>query len=115
MSSARAAKKNGSIEIRLPDQTKAAFMEQCRREGLTASEAVRSFIDEQLMPRQYVRQRRVSHWRIGVAAVAGAVLGGGVAAPSIANSAGNTRPAFQDLDRDHNGTLTPEEFASGRG
>ncbi|HEX8482614.1 MAG TPA: ribbon-helix-helix protein, CopG family [Allosphingosinicella sp.] len=112
MPSAKFTKKNDSIEIRLPDETKAAFREKCRREGRTASDAVRTFIDEQIDPRGKVRRRRRSLWRIGIAAAAGAVLGGGVAAPSIAASSDNGRSEFQALDRDHDGALTFDEFRS---
>lgn len=110
MASAKFTKKNDSIEIRLPDETKVAFREKCRREGRTASDVVRSFIDEQLEPRASLRRRRRSLWRIGLAVAAGAVLGGGLAAPSIAASADNSRSAFQALDRDRDGALTYEEF-----
>jgi hypothetical protein len=112
MASAKFTKKNDSIEVRLPDETKAAFRQKCRREGRTASEAVRTFIDEQLEPRAGVRRRRRSLWRFGAAVAAGAVLGGGLAAPSIAASADSSRSAFQALDRDRDGALTYEEFRS---
>ena len=112
MASAKFTKKNDSIEIRLPDETKAAFREKCRREGRTASGALRSFIDEQLEPQRGVRRRRSSLWRIALAVAAGAVLGGGIAAPSIAASADNSRSAFRALDRDQDGALTYEEFRS---
>ncbi|HEX8239278.1 MAG TPA: EF-hand domain-containing protein [Allosphingosinicella sp.] len=112
MASAKFTKKNDSIEIRLPDETKAAFREKCRREGRTASDAVRAFIDEQLEPRASVRRHRRALWRLGLAVTAGAVLGGGLAAPSIAASADNSRSAFRALDRDHDGALTYEEFRS---
>lgn len=112
MASAKVTKKNDSIEIRLPDETKAAFREKCRREGRTASDAVRSFIDEQIDPRVSVRRRRRSLWRIGAAVAAGAVLGGGLAAPSIAASADDSRSAFHEIDRNRDGTLTYEEFRS---
>lgn len=110
MVSAKFTKKNDSIEIRLPDETKAAFREKCRREGRTASDAVRSFIDEQLEPGAGIRRGRRSIWRIALAVAAGAVLGGGIAAPSIAASSDNSRSAFQALDRDQDGALTYEEF-----
>jgi ferric-dicitrate binding protein FerR (iron transport regulator) len=110
MASGKFAKKNDTIEIRLPDETKAAFREKCRLEGRTASDAVRSFIDEQLDPRRSVRRRRRSLWRIGAALAAGAVMGGGLAAPSIAASADSSRSAFQALDRDHDGALSYDEF-----
>jgi hypothetical protein len=110
MTYTKSAKKNDTIEIRLPDETKAAFMERCRQDGRTASEAVRTFIDEHLAPHSSVRRRRPSFLRIGVAGIVGAVLGVGVAAPSMANSAHNTRSAFETLDRDRDGALTYEEF-----
>jgi hypothetical protein len=112
MATVKFTKKNDSIEIRLPDETKAAFREKCRREGRTASDAVRSFIDEQLEPGGSLTRRRKSLWRIGAAVAVGAVLGGGLAAPSIAASADSSRSAFQALDRDHDGALTYEEFRS---
>lgn len=112
MASSKFTKKNDSIEIRLPDETKAAFREKCRIEGRTASDAVRSFIDEQLDPRGTVRRRRRSLWRIGAAVAAGAVLGGGLAAPSIAASVDGSRAAFHALDRDRDGVLTYDEFRS---
>jgi hypothetical protein len=112
MAGAKFTKKNDSIEIRLPDETKAAFRDKCRREGRTASDALRSFIDEQLDPRGTVRRRRRSLWRIGVAVAAGAVLGGGIAAPSIAASADSGPAAFRALDRNHDGALSYEEFRS---
>lgn len=109
---ARYSKKNDSLEIRLPDEMKSAFRDKCRREGRTASDAVRTFIGEQLESRMSARRRLRSLWRIGAAVAVGAVLGGGIAAPSIAASAGTTRSAFQDLDRDRDGRLTYEEFRS---
>jgi plasmid stability protein len=112
MASGKFAKKNDSIEIRLPDETKAAFREKCRREGRTVSDAVRSIIAEQLEPGASVRRRRKSFWRIAAAVAAGAVMGGGLAAPSIAASADNSPSAFQALDRDRDGALTYEEFRS---
>jgi len=76
----RSAKKNVTIEIRLPDVAKAAFMERCRREGMTASDALRGFIDRETAP----RARRGS-LRIGIAATIGMAFGA-VAAPAIAHS-----------------------------
>jgi hypothetical protein len=111
MASAKFIKKNVSIEIRLPDETKAAFSAKCRREGRTVSDAVRSIIDEQL-ERGSVGRRRMSRWRIGAAVAAGAVMGGGIAAPSIAASADSSPSAFRVLDRDGDGALTYQEFRS---
>ncbi|MBA3677074.1 MAG: hypothetical protein H0W74_06675 [Sphingosinicella sp.] len=105
-------KKNSSIEIRLPDQTKAVFMERCQREGRTASDVVRSLIDEQMAPSRDARKQARSNWRIALAGLAGAAFGLGVAAPSIASSGEPTRPAFERLDRDGDGALTYNEFRS---
>jgi hypothetical protein len=41
MRSTTRLKKNSSIEIRLPDQTKALFMERCQRDGRTASDVAK--------------------------------------------------------------------------
>lgn len=112
MACAKYTKKNDSLEIRLPDEMKAAFRDRCLREGRTASDALRSFIAEQVESGGTARRRRRSFWRISAAVALGAVLGGGIAAPSIAASAGNTRSAFQALDRDRDGRLTYEEFRS---
>ena len=112
MAGSKFIKKNDSIEIRLPDEAKAAFREACSRQGRTASDALRSFIDEQIDPRRSVRRRRRSLWRIGAALAAGAALGGAVAAPSLAASSDSSRSAFRALDRDRDGSLTYDEFRS---
>lgn len=44
----RAPKKSENLELRLPHATKHAFMAQCRREGRSASEVLRGFIDTYL-------------------------------------------------------------------
>ncbi len=80
----RPAKKNVSIEVRLPDSTKTAFMDRCRRDGLTASDAIRAFIDRETDMPTPVTPKRGS-MRIGVAAMLGIAFGA-VAAPAIAHS-----------------------------
>jgi len=112
MASIRPPKKSETIEVRLSHEAKTAFMERCRQERLTASEAIRLFIDDQPGARPVARPRRGGYWRILVAGVAGAVLGLGVAAPSLAWGAQNTRPVFDQLDRNHDGVLTYQEFGS---
>ena len=103
-------KKNSSIEIRLSDRTKDAFMARCQREGRTASDVVRSLIDEQLAPAQGASKSSRSVWRIALAGLSGAALGLGMTAPSIASSGVADRPTFEKLDRDDDGALTYEEF-----
>lgn len=50
--SLRDEKKSESLEVRLPYSQKIAFMEACKEEGITASEALRAGIDEFLATRE---------------------------------------------------------------
>jgi len=108
----RPPKKSETIEVRLSHEAKAAFMERCRHEQLTASEAIRLFIDERLDRRASPRRTRAASWRMLAAGIAGAILGLGAAAPSFAWAARNDRPAFDQLDHDHDGVLSYQEFRS---
>jgi len=110
MASIKPPKKSETIEIRLSHEAKAAFMERCRQERRTASEAIRLLIDNQPTP----GRPRVARWRFLAAGVVGAVLGLGAAAPSFAWAAQkqNTRPVFDQLDRNHDGVLDYQEFRS---
>jgi hypothetical protein len=112
MPAIRPAKKNGTIEVRLPDETKAAFMERCRRDGATASEVIRMFIDERLAPSNAARSLRIANRRAILAGTLGLVLGVGVAAPSFAHGA-LERSTFEQLDRNHDGVLSRQEFHRG--
>jgi hypothetical protein len=108
MTAPRPPKKSETIEVRLPYAAKAAFMARCRDDGLTASEAVRQFIDLEIGGRPD-RPIRLRLWQAVAAAVAGLALGA-VAAPSLAQTAPASRPAFDQLDRNHDGALSFEEF-----
>lgn len=110
MNAIRPAKKNGSIEIRLPDETKAAFMKRCHLEGLTASQAVRTFIDDRLASGSTRGKCGVSALRACLVGLAGALVGAGFAAPSMARSAERSEAAFHALDQNRDGSLTYEEF-----
>ena len=112
MASIKPPKKSESIEIRLSHEAKTAFMERCRDEQLTASEAIRLFIDDRLGQRSNPRRRRAASWRIVAAGIAGAVLGLGVAAPALAWAGQDKRPVFDQLDRNHDGVLNYQEFRS---
>jgi len=100
-------KKSETLEVRLPYQTKLAFMTRCRNDGQTASEAVRGFIDTELGERR--RARRTRLWQALVAATVGLALGA-VAAPSLARTATPDEAAFARLDRNHDGALSLAEF-----
>lgn len=102
----RAPKKSETLEIRLPYETKTAFMARCRQDGVTASEALRADIDARLTARAPAWGRRVR-------AIAGAavLLGVGAGAlPSLA--AAVSGPSFASLDANRNGALTFREFAA---
>jgi hypothetical protein len=105
----KAPKKSETIAIRLSHEAKAAFMQRCRQERRTASEAVRLFIDGQLDARPHAR-RRTASWRVALAGMIGAALGLGAAAPSFAHATQNSKTAFEQLDRDHDGVLSYAEF-----
>lgn len=107
MIASKPPKKSETLEVRLPHQTKLAFMRRCRDDGQTASEAVRGFIDTEL--RGGPRARRTRLWQALVAATAGLALGA-VAAPSLARTAPTDEDAFERLDQNHDGALSPAEF-----
>jgi hypothetical protein len=98
-------KKSETLEVRLPHAAKQAFMARCQARGATASEAVRAFIEADLGKPAKPPSRRL-HW---IAAAAVAVGFGVMAAPSLARP---SLPAeFARLDADHDGRLSPAEFA----
>lgn len=113
MSNGKSPKKSETIEVRLPHAAKAAFMARCQRDGRTASEAVRSFVEAEInrgqCPRRLIRLRA---WQ-AVAAALGGLAVGAVAAPSLAHPTMNSRAAFERLDRNHDGVLTFDEFRRG--
>jgi hypothetical protein len=109
MASIKPPKKTETIEVRLSHEAKEAFMERCRLEQRTASDAVRRFIDKQIAPATSTRHRP-AHWRIVAAGLAGLALGAGAAAPSFARATQGTQAAFEQLDRNHDGVLSYEEF-----
>ncbi|KQR83306.1 hypothetical protein ASG07_10215 [Sphingomonas sp. Leaf343] len=102
------AKKNVSIEVRLSDEIKSAFMDRCRDQVRSASEAIRQFIDEQVEARSPPSHSWGRYGRIGVAGLLGMVAGFGVAAPSIARSTPTL--AFEQVDRNHDGVIDRREF-----
>lgn len=103
-------KKSETIEIRLSHEAKTAFMEKCRQERQTASEAVRQYIEARIDPRPTPDSRRTPSWRVIAAGLLGAALGLGAAAPSLAHATRDDRAAFDLLDRNHDGVLSYREF-----
>ncbi|HEV7227247.1 EF-hand domain-containing protein [Brevundimonas sp.] len=100
----RAPKKSETLEVRLPFETKTAFMAQCRARGRSASDAVRGFIDAEIGARG-----RLKGWPAAVAAAAGLALGA-MAAPTLAQAESRSEAAFERLDANGDGALTVAEF-----
>ena len=107
MTAPKPPKKSETLEVRLPYQTKLAFMTRCRGDGQTASEAVRGFIETELGDRPRARRPRL--WQALVAASAGLALGA-VAAPSLARTAQTDHAAFERLDQNDDNALSLAEF-----
>lgn len=114
MPSARPPKKSEAIEVRLSHAAKTAFMARCQRDNRTASEAIRLFIDAQIRGERGSQRKRLPHWRTLAAVAVGMALGMGAAAPSLAHATQTSRAVFDQLDRNHDGVLTYQEFRSPR-
>ena len=106
MTAQRRLKKSEFLEVRLPHPTKQAFMDRCRADGRSASEAVRGFIEGYLAgPSAPAPPGRRLRW----AAAAAALLACGLAAaPSFART--TVGGDFARLDLDHDGRVSLAEF-----
>lgn len=123
----RGPKKTETIEIRLPDEAKQAFMNACHRKGTSASAVLRSFID------RYVRSaaRAPTQWKeelqtlltgtsTRTRAAAGAIAATFAAAAMVATIATPARAAtdpllaavYEWMDANHDGKLSETEFLS---
>lgn len=108
MTVSRPPKKSETLEVRLPYAAKTAFMERCRREGLTASEVVRAMIDAR--GQTATRPRRMGRAWLALAAVLGGIAIGAAAAPAIAQALPGSRAEFERLDSNGDGLLSQAEF-----
>ena len=110
MTKPKPPKKSETLEVRLPHVTKMAFMDQCRADGRTASDAVRSFIEQELRHSDHPPPRPRAGWWQALAAAAGGLAIGAVAAPSLAHPAPESRATFDARDQNHDGVLSLDEF-----
>lgn len=60
MAKTRTEKKSETLEVRLPHSKKEAFKAACEAEGITASHAVRTFIDAYLKQSRRVKLKRIA-------------------------------------------------------
>lgn len=102
----RPLKKSETLEIRLPYETKTAFMDRCRQDGVTASQALRADIEARL-----TRKAPAGWKRLRAVAGAAVILGVGAGAlPSLAAAVAG--PSFASLDRNRDGVLAFAEFTA---
>jgi hypothetical protein len=121
MSAPRKLKKSETLEIRIPYPTKQAFMARCQADGVSASEALRSFIDGQLAPAPAAAapRRRTPKLLIGglIAAAVGAIAVPSLAGPSVAAGLAHdlvSRVAFERIDANHDGSISYAEYRAAR-
>jgi len=118
MSAPRKLKKSETLEIRIPYPTKQAFMARCQAGGVSASEAVRGFIDGQLAPHPPVR-RKAPRLLIGglIAAAVGAIAVPSLAGPAVAAGLARdlvAKVAFERIDTNHDGVISYAEYRRAR-
>ena len=110
MSEDRRAKKSESIEVRLPHAMKQRFMARCRAEGRSASDVLRTFI-EQYLAQPPAREARPMLFFAKPAVIAfGTIAAAALLVMTAPVSATDLEAAFKSLDRNGDGRLSAEEF-----
>lgn len=118
-------KKSETLEVRIPYETKQAFLTACREDGTTASEvvreSVRTYLDKREQPdpkkeRTLIMMLPQPVRRYGLRAAAGGLAAVGLttfaALPSAA--APDFATIFKKMDANGDGVLTTEEFLADR-
>lgn len=116
----RPEKKSESLDVRLPYSVKRAFMAATRRNGETASAAVRRFIDgyieetEAGAPYPLFKDTAMTVKRNPLKSLA--IISGAAGALSLAALPSAADPsAFEKLDKNNDGVLVADEIAPGHG
>ncbi len=112
------AKKTEKLEVRLATETKRAFLARCQSEGRSASEVLRTFIDEHLArPLSQKDFKMIVRSPFTYAGLATAVVIGGVVALSAPPSRAEPDFAaiYKTMDRDGDGRLSVAEFSGTTG
>lgn len=102
-------KKSDSIEVRLPHATKQAFMDRCRAQGRTASEAVRGFVEEMVAGTPPRSGSLIRSLGAGIALAAVAAIVWSMSARWHAPRA-YFLTEFAAMDADRDGALTRAEY-----
>lgn len=116
------SKKSETLEVRIPYETKQAFLTACREDGTTASEVVRSsvqtYLDQRERPlsqpnRTLIMKLPQPVRRYGPRIAAGAVAAVGLATFAVLPSAAapDFQAVFKKLDVNGDGVLSADEFA----
>lgn len=122
----REPKKSDSLEVRLPHETKTAFMAACAARGTSASGVLRGFIHryiasartsldwkkELIMLFTTKARRRLAAACAGIAGTAALILA--VTAPAQAANEARLRAVFDWMDADRDGSLSRVEFMTAR-
>ncbi len=115
------SKKSETLEVRIPHETKQAFLTACRVDGTTASEVVRTSVQTYLNERERppIQEKRTLVMkfpepvrRYGLRAAAGGLAAIGLTTFAVLPSAANPdfTSVFKKLDVNKDGLLTAEEF-----
>ncbi len=118
-------KKSETLEVRIPYETKQAFLAACREDGTTASEIVReqvqSYLDARVRPsneerRTIVMQLHPTVRRYGPRVAAGGIAAMGLTALAVLPSAADPdfKAQFSRLDANGDGQVSEDEFLTSR-
>ncbi len=119
------AKKSETLEVRIPFETKQAFLTACREDGTTASEVVRgsvqTYLDGRERPTQQPNRTLIMKFpqpvrRYGPRIAASAIAAVGLATFAVLPSAAapDLQAAFKELDANGDGVLSADEFAGAK-
>ena len=112
----REPKKSETIEVRVPYETKQAFMAACQARGTTASSVLRGFIDRYVASSAsalpFARRRRRLAAIVSGGGLAAAAALAAVAVPAHAATDPRLQAVFEWMDANHDAQLSAAEFIS---
>lgn len=101
-------KKSETLEVRLAYNQKRSFMEACQRDGKSASNVIREYLDTYIAPRPGFNYRQaISRWVLApIGALTVMLLVTGFALVSVSYSTDTNTAFFSSLDTNADGILT---------